>query len=1498
MGVRGRRLLGVSVILGVALATGFGWLISAAGNDAVRLSIERHVTDAMAGGRLEVGRLRTNMGTRLILEDVRIRAEDGHDVVAIGRLDLQWRAWSLLSGVVRVDRARVDGLVVDLYSSPDGSLDLLMLFGVLPAEEDEPAPPWGGLPIDLDLQDLAIRGGRVRFSGEDGVAVSLTAVQLAATVTGSGKTIDVADLAVGGHLVQPGPTVFGATGGVVYGGETLSLDGLVLRLPGTSASIEGVLAGLTGEVSADVHVGFSPLDLGAIDPFLPSLELAGAWEGTLSAAGPLSALALDAQLSGVDGARGAASLVGSIDLTDGAVPWNAVLELDSFFLEDALPIVGGPLELDGALDASGHGTTWPEGLVIEGAWTDDDETPLDVFGVPIRSSSGNLAIRNGVLVMQGLDVTAVAGTARGGGELDLVEGDLDLVLEGPLALAMLADLGIEGLGGTGSYTATLSGDVFDEGVPLDVRGFVSLHPFTWGDRVRAEKLQGPYRAHVEAGETDVWLDLVGTGVDAYGLTGNTLTLSDLTVRYGSAGLAVDGVARLPVASYTDNIRLEEVSAPFTATQAAGGDQPLVVDVDVAVGPQEVYGLLGTDGTIGVAMVDDQVALDVDLSYDGSPFIVTTGRVGLGDLSVDLDQLFIGPTARQRWEAEGGLSLRVVDGGVADARLRLVEPQLGTLVVMGDVATAGALDGRVELRGFRLDVFAELFPDLADGLAGRLDAVVSLDGLASVPKIDGTLSVTDLYRPDTVRWLDAAGRFSIADDRLELSLDSQVGGRPLASVTGFVPIDSNLASPELVQSGHTDLELALHAGPLLRLEQLIPGQELPVGAASARLRLRGDLADPDVDLTGVAELELAGLSDLGRVEVDAHRVAGELRATVDLYEGHRPLILADGRAATRLHEVTAWLFGAGAEPDFTDFRVIADDLDLRAALDAVPLKTLASLAGGGIDVEGTLDGVVTASGASDTPKLGVDLLAVGRLGSLPLDSRWSLVPGDFGYELSGRVGPEGLPWFLAEGYAPVRVDLRTDMVNWGTGDWDVRLGGVGVPLAALAAADLGLSHLDGALGVGGTLTGPLFRPNPDLRLTIEGGTVGYRPFGVVYRDLVLGATIKPSPDATAEGPARLLVDLDRLRAHTSPSRRSRASQMEVKSELRMDGEVILEGGVPVDTTARIDLKNAWVMATDDIVLRAKGGVEVDGVWPQLVVDGKVEIEQGEFALNTADLFDATGFSVDSDITVHRKRSSLAAVVSVSEEEELSLLEQIALTLDVQLGRNTSTRITMPILDDLGSLGASLTRADVSARLGGAVDVSMRRGVPAVVGEVELLSGDVKVLASQFDVTEGTLSFLGVDYANPSLDIAAAMTVSAGQVDLKVSGTAVDPEVSFSSDAYPDETTIFTILLTGQAPEDLDSQQGVAALKAASELLLSGVLGGVRLGSLTVDGDGTIHVGIPIGKSVYAETTILPTVFVGDPTVQVEAEWSILPRLVLTGGYAHPEAWGFFSWEHRF
>ena len=109
----------------------------------------------------------------------------------------------------------------------------------------------------------------------------------------------------------------------------------------------------------------------------------------------------------------------------------------------------------------------------------------------------------------------------------------------------------------------------------------------------------------------------------------------------------------------------------------------------------------------------------------------------------------------------------------------------------------------------------------------------------------------------------------------------------------------------------------------------------------------------------------------------------------------------------------------------------------------------------------------------------------------------------------------------------------------------------------------------------------------------------------------------------------------------------------------------------------------------------------------------------------------------------------------------------------------------------------------------------------------------------------------------------------------------------------------MLLTGRAPDQLSAMEGAGALQTAMNLVLNSLFVGQSLGTFSVEPDGTVRLGVPVSQSVYVASTLATTNI--DPSrnsVAAEAEWTVMPRVVASGGIGDRVGWADLFWEIRF
>ena len=982
--------------------------------------------------------------------------------------------------------------------------------------------------------------------------------------------------------------------------------------------------------------------------------------------------------------------------------------------------------------------------------------------------------------------------------------------------------------------------------------------------------------------------------------------------------------------------MDAASSRFRFVMDAAGH--LRLDAPTQLDGVRVLGARGGSGLATLVLVDDQLSLQLDAKRGD----VTVAAVP--DLRWDLTQGRLGGSALALgvggdvvWHSQTPWPLTLTDDGVADADL-LLGVGGGRLGVFGTLGTTGALGGSIRFERFDLTTLASLDPTWA-GISGRVEGQVRFDGQAQRPKLDANLAIDGLTVPGVVKRLDLSGEIGVLDDVATLDVQGRVGQEPLFRLKGDAPVTSNLAAPALSTSGDADLRAWLVPTTTQRLAAVLPSFDAPNASLSAALHISGDLRDPGLWLAGVAEMPLDNLDEPLRIEVSAERIDDQLTLRAEGYEGLAPRLRTSATAQTQLTDIMAGLLGERPLPDLEDASIYVDDLDASVELLGLPLPTLARALDVPADVDGVVTGRIHAAGAVAEPSLDATLAAYGRAGETPFQADLTLVPrheAPKGYEMLWTLRSDSAdlePWLSISGEVPASWRPLSE-TGWAShGPLDLAIDGAGVPIAVgrlftddlvplvatatdrrrAAIADPNSNRVRAT----GHVRGPIDDPVPSLDLRLDGAHFAWCPLGLAVRDGHLAMHLGP------DGEGGLLAQLDGLSAQTAPQDVDLAALLQTTpSRVSADGFVRLLHGRPDAVQLSVNLREAWLVHRDDQRLRASGAFAVEGRFPRLTATGNLIAEEASVRLDTSELLATRELAVDPSIVVHREqaepererrrapRTPTEAIPTAAGSLPVaappaapSLLDEALAGLDlgvhIDLGRNTRTRIDLPVFDDLGSLGARVTRAEVDAQLSGEVDVAYQAGEPSVAGELTVPTGEFGLLASKFAIQpDSRLVFTGRSWWNPILDLSGKLATAGGDIDLKVGGTAEQPTVDFSSEDFSSEAELLTVLLTGRSPTELSSAEGRYAAEALSELLVDSVLGGIELGSVSVEPDGTLVVGLPVFDTVYLESRVNPFQQLNENAITVNGEWRILPKLVLQGSYGNRKVWALLGWEHRF
>ncbi len=190
-------------------------------------------------------------------------------------------------------------------------------------------------------------------------------------------------------------------------------------------------------------------------------------------------------------------------------------------------------------------------------------------------------------------------------------------------------------------------------------------------------------------------------------------------------------------------------------------------------------------------------------------------------------------------------------------------------------------------------------------------------------------------------------------------------------------------------------------------------------------------------------------------------------------------------------------------------------------------------------------------------------------------------------------------------------------------------------------------------------------------------------------------------------------------------------------------------------------------------------------------------------------------ISGDFDVTRSRFTMGRAAAVAEIPELRVIEinrrgddfaqakrGAGWILDIKA--NAGNRL---MVNGMGL--SSEWRMDIA--VGGAVTA------PKITGRADLVRGTYDFAGRRFDLSEGALRFDGSVPANPTLDITAGATLTDLDATIRIKGTSMAPEITFSSTPSLPEDEILSRILFGSsitslsAPEALQLASAVASLQ---------------------------------------------------------------------------------------
>jgi hypothetical protein len=334
-----------------------------------------------------------------------------------------------------------------------------------------------------------------------------------------------------------------------------------------------------------------------------------------------------------------------------------------------------------------------------------------------------------------------------------------------------------------------------------------------------------------------------------------------------------------------------------------------------------------------------------------------------------------------------------------------------------------------------------------------------------------------------------------------------------------------------------------------------------------------------------------------------------------------------------------------------------------------------------------------------------------------------------------------------------------------GQLALRLVGDSIPLSPLMEVTDAVTDADGVAQGDVRVTGTWDDPSLDGALQAHLPKARLTSTGVMLRDLAM--VLRFSGDS---------VHVDTLSARSGGT-------------IGATGSILL--AELTNPTLELDVAMRDALVLDDATgeLFADGRVRVEGALDTLAVTGTVAITRGVVYIPEPEQFDIIETTDPAIFAV--SDTSTAEALGVSAPSEM--LRNLRLQVAVEVRRGTFAR-----------------SPDANVEVYGTLAVEKARGAEeyAISGALYTDQGDYTFLGKRFDVSRGSVRFIGTEELNPVLQIIAIYHVQqAGRAPLDIrvviGGTLARPTVSLESDAQPtlSQSDLISFLAFGRSSSSL-------------------------------------------------------------------------------------------------
>lgn len=544
---------------------------------------------------------------------------------------------------------------------------------------------------------------------------------------------------------------------------------------------------------------------------------------------------------------------------------------------------------------------------------------------------------------------------------------------------------------------------------------------------------------------------------------------------------------------------------------------------------------------------------------------------------------------------------------------------------------------------------------------------------------------------------------------------------------------------------------------------------PAGANATNLRLDGVVQGTTIAASGRATTDPARYA----LRLDTLRLAnGGATATLT---APSTFTSTDGAIA-----VDRFALQSGGGSAVVQGRV-GDTLNLSADIRNLPLSLLA-IATPTQGLAGTLSGQAQISGPASAPTGRYNLI----LARITQPDMQSAGVSQLDIRADGT---------FADGRATIRSSISGPSLSGVTLNGSVPMGAGNMDLALRGQVSLGIANA--VLAVSGARASG----NAAVDMTLRG----------TYEAPSAGGTVRVTNGRYDDAPNG--VTIDRIEATLTGTDRS-VTLSSFSARTLNGGSITGRGSVALDPTAGfpgeadITLQNAGVVNSDLMRLVVDGRLNVTGALAtRPTVGGRIDVRSLD--VNIPDRLTSAGAQINV------RHVNVAPGTKVSEPRAAQARGMRANDRGRRTARASAPR---PFVLGLNLTVAAPSRVfvrgmGIDAELGGQIALSGTNADPIANGGFQMRRGSFDILGRRLDFTRGILTFRGS--TDPELDFTAESSASDVTARVNVTGSASDPDITFTSSPSLPEDEVIARLLFGKPTGQLSTGQALQLAQALAQ-----------------------------------------------------------------------------------